>query len=197
VGASIVRSQTKRQCSCSRTVRGWWRYRRKDGRAGPDRIDPESHDDEDRRVKRNRSIPDPTVVPVLTYPDVREAVAWLLSAFGFVERLRIGENHRAQLRIGDGALIVADVRGDRHPPRRGEVAQSVLVRVGDARTHCERARSRGARILMEPTDFEYGERQYQAEDFAGHQWTFSETLADTAPETWGGMLIDPRAGDGS
>ena len=30
---------------------------------------------------------------------------------------------------------------------------------------------------MEPTDFEYGERQYNAEDPAGHQWTFSETLA--------------------
>ena len=33
---------------------------------------------------------------------------------------------------------------------------------------------------MEPTDFEYGERQYSAEDLAGHQWTFSETLADVA-----------------
>jgi hypothetical protein len=48
------------------------------------------------------------VILVLIYPDVREAVAWL-SAFGFVERVRIGDNHRAQLRFGDGALIVADV----------------------------------------------------------------------------------------
>jgi hypothetical protein len=40
---------------------------------------------------------------------------------------------------------------------------------------------------MEPTDFEYGERQYTAEDLAGHQWTFSETLADVAPEEWGGI----------
>jgi len=45
---------------------------------------------------------------------------------------------------------------------------------------------------MEPTDFEYGERQYHAEDLAGHQWTFSETLADTAPEEWGGETIAPR-----
>ena len=34
---------------------------------------------------------------------------------------------------------------------------------------------------MEPIDFEYGERQYEAEDLAGHRWTFSETLADVAP----------------
>ena len=139
-------------------------------------------------MKPNRSIPASTVIPVLTYPDVREAVAWLSSAFGFEERLRIGENHRAQLRFGDGDLIVADVRGDRRPPRAGEVTQYVTVRVQDARAHCTRAREHGARIIMEPTDFEYGERQYSAEDIAGHQWTFSETLADVDPEEWGGIL---------
>ena len=141
-------------------------------------------------MKSNRSIPSAEVVPVLIYPDVREAVGWLEAAFGFSERLRIGENHRAQLSFGDGgALIVADVRHDRVPPRPGESTHSVLVRVEDARAHCERAREAGAKILMEPTDFEYGERQYAAEDFAGHQWTFSETLADADPEDWGGELV--------
>jgi hypothetical protein len=42
---------------------------------------------------------------------------------------------------------------------------------------------------MEPKDFEYGERQYNAEDFAGHQWTFSETIRDVAPEEWGGISV--------
>ena len=142
-------------------------------------------------MKSNHSIPSSTVIPVLTYPDVREAVAWLSAAFGFAERVRIGENHRAQLRFGDGALIVADVRGDRRPPRPGEATHSVMVRVDDARAHCERAREHGARILMEPTDFEYGERQYHAEDPAGHQWTFSETIADVVPEAWGGTSVAP------
>jgi len=140
-------------------------------------------------MKPNRSIPASTVIPVLVYPDVREAVAWLSEAFGFAERLQIGENHRSQLRAGDGHVIVADVRGDRRPPRPGEVTHSVVVRVEDARGHCDRARQHGARILMEPQDFEYGERQYHAEDFAGHQWTFSETLADIAPEEWGGTTV--------
>jgi uncharacterized glyoxalase superfamily protein PhnB len=140
-------------------------------------------------MKPNRSIPASTVIPVLIYPDVREAVSWLCAAFGFVERVQIGENHRSQLRFGDGAVIVADVRGDRRPPRSGEATHSVMVRVADARAHCERAREHGARILMEPADFEYGERQYNAEDLAGHQWTFSETLADVAPESWGGVSV--------
>ena len=123
---------------------------------------------------------------MLVYPDVREAVDWLQAAFGFAERVQIGEDHRSQLSFGDGALIVGDVRHDRRPPRPGEETHSVMVRVEDARAHCDRARAHGARILMEPTDFEYGERQYAAEDLAGHRWTFSETLRDVAPEEWGG-----------
>jgi uncharacterized glyoxalase superfamily protein PhnB len=140
-------------------------------------------------VKTNRSIPSASVVPVLIYPDVREAVAWLGAAFGFVERVQIGESHRSQLQAGDGAVIVADVRHDRRPPRAGEATHSVLVRVEDVNAHCARAREHGARITMEPADFEYGERQYACDDLAGHQWTFSETLDDVAPESWGGILV--------
>jgi uncharacterized glyoxalase superfamily protein PhnB len=137
-------------------------------------------------VKRNRSIPSASVIPVLVYPDVRAAVAFLEDAFGFVERVQIGEDHRAQLAVGDGAVIVGDVRGQRRPPRAGEETHSVAVRVANARAHCEHARTHGAKILMEPTDFEYGERQYTAEDPGGHRWVFSETLRDVEPEEWGG-----------
>ena len=122
---------------------------------------------------------------------MREAVEWLSAAFGFEERLQIGESHRSQMRFGDGAVIAADVRKEQRPPRAGEVTHSVLVRVDDARAHCERARAHGARIVMEPTDFEYGERQYAAEDPAGHRWTFSETLEDVDPASWGGTLVEP------
>src|SRR4051794_36047403 len=140
-------------------------------------------------MKANRSIPSATVIPVLIYPDVRAAVAWLAAAFGFVERVRIGEGHRAQLQFGDGAVIVGDVHGDRRPPRPDGVSHSVMVRVDNVNAHCARAREQGAHIVMEPTDFEYGERQYTATDLAGHHWTFSETLANRAPEDWGGESV--------
>jgi uncharacterized glyoxalase superfamily protein PhnB len=142
-------------------------------------------------MKPNRSIPQSTVIPVLIYPDVRAAVDWLGAAFGFVERVQIGEDHRAQLSFGDGAVILGDVRNERRPPQPGEVTHSVMVRVADARVHCERARKHGARILAEPEDFPYGERQYTVEDLAGHQWTFSQTIADVAPEEWGGISVTP------
>ncbi|MGO9885060.1 MAG: glyoxalase, partial [Solirubrobacteraceae bacterium] len=41
-------------------------------------------------------------------------------------------------------------------------------------------------LLDEPTDFPYGERQYNAIDLGGHHWTFSQSIADVAPEQWGG-----------
>jgi uncharacterized glyoxalase superfamily protein PhnB len=137
----------------------------------------------------NRSIPASTVIPVLVYPDVRAAVAFLSDAFGFEERVRIGEDHRAQLAYEGGGLIVGDVRGAAVAPRADEHSVSVMVRVADARAHCDRARAAGATILMEPTDFEYGERQYHCQDPFGHRWTFSETLADVAPEDWGGISV--------
>jgi uncharacterized glyoxalase superfamily protein PhnB len=51
-------------------------------------------------VLTNRSVPAATVIPVLVYPDVRAAVDWLTAAFGFVERVRVGEAHRSQMRVG-------------------------------------------------------------------------------------------------
>jgi uncharacterized glyoxalase superfamily protein PhnB len=140
-------------------------------------------------VKQNRSIPTATVIPVLIYPDVREAVAWLTEAFGFEERLQIGEAHRSQMNVGDGgAVIAADVRGDRVPPRSGAVTHQLKVRVEDVDAHYARAREHGATILQEPTDFEYGEREYDAADPWGHRWQFSQTLEDVDPASWGGEL---------
>jgi uncharacterized glyoxalase superfamily protein PhnB len=141
-------------------------------------------------MKPNRSIPSAPVVPILVYPDVRAAVAWLTEAFGFSERVRIGEDHRSQMNTGNGgAVIIGDVHGDRQPPRAGESTHQVMVRVDDVYAHCERARAHGAKITMEPRDFEYGERQYHVEDPAGHHWTFSQTVADVAPEKWGGVSV--------
>jgi uncharacterized glyoxalase superfamily protein PhnB len=141
-------------------------------------------------VKHNRSIPDATVIPVLIYPDVRAAVAWLTDALGFVEKVRIGDDHRSQLALGDGAVIVADVRGEQQPPVAGQVTHEIKIRVDDVDGRFERARSRGARVISEPTDFVYGERECTFEDLAGHRWQLTQTLRDVAPEEWGGQSFD-------
>jgi uncharacterized glyoxalase superfamily protein PhnB len=58
--------------------------------------------------------------------------------------------------------------------------------VEDADAHCIRAKAHGARITKETQTYPYGERQYNAEDFAGYSWTFSQSVADVPPEVWGG-----------
>lgn len=129
-------------------------------------------------MRANRSIPRCTVIPELPYQDVGEAMAWLCDTFGFTLRLRIA-NHRAQLNVGDGAVVLTE-RG------AGEATSAVMIRVDDVNSHHERARQHGARILRPPADYPYGERQYTVEDLGGHYWTFSQSIADVDPNEWGG-----------
>jgi uncharacterized glyoxalase superfamily protein PhnB len=131
----------------------------------------------------NRSVPPCTVIPVLSYPDVGVAADWLCKAFGFTVRLRIAD-HRIQLKAGDGCIVLAE--GSSVP---ADSAHLVMVRVPDADGHHERARLHGALVLAPPTDFAFGERQYNAQDFAGHRWTFTQSIADVAPEQWGGVAV--------
>ena len=133
----------------------------------------------------NRSIPTTTVIPVLAYPDVNQAATWLCSTFGFSVRLRVGD-HRVQLNVGDGAVIVREIRPNEVNAALG-MGHSITVRVEDADAHCNRAKEHGARITQEPLTHPFGERQYNAEDFAGHSWTFSQLVADVRPEEWGGI----------
>jgi uncharacterized glyoxalase superfamily protein PhnB len=131
---------------------------------------------------RNRTMPAAVVIPQLIYDDVGAAIAWLCDVFGFVERWHAGD-HRAQLEVpGGGCVVVTEPRTSR--ALHGQ--WSVLVRVGDVDAHHERARAHGATILAPPRDFRYGERQYEAEDLGGHHWSFSQSIADVAPEDWGG-----------
>lgn len=123
-------------------------------------------------------MPGSTVIPVLHYRNVAEAVERLGEAFGFALRLSIGD-HRAQMLVGDGDFVIA----------RGEPGMmQIMVRVNDAREMYERARGSGFVTSGAPVDFPYGERQFSVEDHAGYIWTFSESIADVDPADWGGEL---------
>ena len=134
----------------------------------------------------NLSMPSATVIPVLHYADVPAACAWLCRSFGFVERLRIGD-HRVQLAVGEGAVVVAQMSGA--GAASVGAGHSVMVRVRDVDAHFAQATVAGARTVSEPTTHVYGERQYSAEDLAGRLWTFSQTVANSSPRSWGGELM--------
>ena len=134
-------------------------------------------------MRYNRSVPPCPVIPVLRYPDPGVAAVWLEKTFGFTVRLRIA-NHRIQMRAGEGCFTIAE--GNVTPNGSG----TVQVRVEDVLAHCERARRAGAKIVTELVEHNYGERQYNAEDFYGHRWDFTETVADVEPESWGGTSVN-------
>ena len=67
--------------------------------------------------------------------------------------------------LGDGAVIVREMRGNEVSAALG-IGYSVTIRVEDADAHCK--------------------RQYDADDLAGHSWTFSQSVADEHPGEWGG-----------
>jgi uncharacterized glyoxalase superfamily protein PhnB len=129
----------------------------------------------------NRSCPRSTVIPELAYPDIGKAVDWLCAAFGFTLRIRIA-NHRAQVNVGDGAVVLTELAEG----QRVDAGHSMLIRVENVDQHHARAIKQGAKVLRPPADYPYGERQYTVEDFAGRRWTFSQSIADVDPATWGG-----------
>ncbi|HTU68337.1 MAG TPA: hypothetical protein VMF52_20510 [Steroidobacteraceae bacterium] len=68
-----------------------------------------------------------------------------------------------------------------------------MIRVAEADSLARRAAAAGATLLSEPQTFPYGERQFSAADLAGHVWTFSQSVADIDPGTWGGELVSRGA----
>ncbi len=152
----------------------------------------------DRSVLANRSRPPGDVIPTLYYEDVEKAIDWLCGAFAFTERFRYGPPGSvggAQLVAGGGIVMVSKGRvgqgpgwGDNatfKPPPDGEISVLISVHVEDVDRHFEQAKQYGARIVHPPETYPFGERQYTAEDIAGHRWAFSQSVADVAPEAWG------------
>lgn len=153
----------------------------------------------------NRSAAPGPIAPSLVYEDVGTAINWLCETFGFVERFRYGPEGNlagAQLAVGEGAVFLVGPRqgqspgwGDQatfRPPRSGEVTHDVNVQVVDVDSHFEQTRRSGAHILSAPETYPFGERQYTVEDLGGHRWTFTQSVADVAPEDWGGRSANLR-----
>jgi uncharacterized glyoxalase superfamily protein PhnB len=142
-------------------------------------------------MRNNRSMPSAAIIPELAYADVPAAAAWLCRAFGFSERLRIGD-HRVQLLAEGGAIVVMD--RSRDEPDAMPAAHGVLVRVSGIDAHYARALAAGAEFVSAPATQPFGERQYGARDPGGHRWTFSETVDDVDPASWGGVLVEAEHG---
>jgi uncharacterized glyoxalase superfamily protein PhnB len=122
----------------------------------------------------------PNIFPVMRYVDAAAAVEWLERAFGFEEKaVYRGEDgivHHAELRLGAGLIMFGQHRrggwfGDKAPDPSAS-AHGIYVTVEDVDAHHARAREAGAEIVAEPTDQDYGSREYSARDLEGNLWSF-------------------------
>jgi uncharacterized glyoxalase superfamily protein PhnB len=119
----------------------------------------------------------PTVYPALRYHDAPAAIAWLTKAFGLTEGMVVpgkdGVIEHAELRFGNGMVMLGSVRDDR-PDGLGAASGpvSLYLVVADPDEHHCRAVEAGAEIVRPLEDTDYGARGYTARDPEGNFWSF-------------------------
>jgi predicted enzyme related to lactoylglutathione lyase len=123
--------------------------------------------------------PRAAVLPYLTVPDARAAIAFYADALGatvvgepiVMDDGRIGH---AELALGGGALYLADEYPELglKAPASEAVSVSLMLHVPDTDATLEQARAHGARVQREPYE-NYGARNATFIDPAGHRWMLS------------------------
>jgi uncharacterized glyoxalase superfamily protein PhnB len=115
-----------------------------------------------------------TIFPTLRYDDAGKAINFLIDAFGF-ERHAVysgdnGDIRHAELRLGNGLVMLGSATGDIGATRgRGG---AIYIVVCDPDAHANRARAAGAELIRDPHDTDYGSREYGARDPEGNVWSF-------------------------
>jgi uncharacterized glyoxalase superfamily protein PhnB len=124
----------------------------------------------------------PTISPYLYYEDGVAAMDWLARAFGFRERMRTihadGSLGHAEMELGNGVIMIGCSPEHKNPAHLGQVTVGIYVHVEDVDAHYEQAKAAGAQVDAPPSDRSYGVRSYGALDPEGHQFWFSQPLAD-------------------
>lgn len=124
-----------------------------------------------------------TVIPVLVYEDIEAAHDFLVDTFGFtsggIHRTDDGTVVHAEVRAGDSPLWLHRVTAEHTMTSPRDAAGShggLEVIVPDVDTHFAKVRASAARVDSEPSDQEYGLREYGVRDPEDHRWWFSSPL---------------------
>jgi MerR family transcriptional regulator, thiopeptide resistance regulator len=127
------------------------------------------------------------VIPVVVCEDIAAEHDFLVDFLGFtsggVERDGDGNVVHGEVRAGERRFwlhTVSPEDGLATPKALGAAGGGLVVQVADVDAHFERVRAFGAAILSEPTDQEYGQREYGVRDPEGHSWWFATPFASPA-----------------
>ena len=134
-----------------------------------------------------------TMFPGLRYKNAPAAIDWLCDVLGFDRKLVIpGEDNNivhAQLQLGAGIIMLGSVNENefgKHvkPPDFVDKVntQVAYIYIKDIDKHYQNAKSKGAEMVVELREEEYGGKYYLCRDPEGHLWSigsydpFSEPL---------------------
>lgn len=134
------------------------------------------------------------LAPYLYYSDATAALDWLISVFGFAEKLRYvdanGAVFQATLLAGGVEIQLIDV-GPQYWEAKGvpgPVGQLTVVYVDDVDAQYERIRAAlGPDVdISVPQDQPYGARVFTVPDIGGNTWTFWQEISETVelPAGW-------------
>jgi uncharacterized glyoxalase superfamily protein PhnB len=117
-----------------------------------------------------------TIYPILKYEDARAAIDFLERAFGCEQReVHEGQNGgvaHAELTCGDVVVMLGSTSEGSPIYNQGAGKTGVYVVVDETDQLFERARDAGAEVVMEPTDQDYGSRDFTVRDPEGNLWSF-------------------------
>jgi uncharacterized glyoxalase superfamily protein PhnB len=122
------------------------------------------------------------VIATPAYRDARQAVRFLIDAFGFERHAEYedadGNLVHVELSLGEAMVMpaIAD-QGDygKLLSTVGDVGKPTCgfyVVIGDVAAHHRRALGAGAEIVTEPRRRDHGGEEYTCRDLGGHLWTF-------------------------
>lgn len=121
----------------------------------------------------------PRIYPTFRYRDAAGIIDWLEKAFGFTVHAKHLDGDKvahAQLAFGSALIMLGSVRDDEYGAMVGEPGphggKSTYIAVDDCDRMFERAKAAGATILEEPTDRDYGSREFLCADPEGNVWSF-------------------------
>ncbi|MEQ9815572.1 MAG: VOC family protein [Azospirillaceae bacterium] len=131
-------------------------------------------------MSNTTTIEAPRLYPTFRYRDANRMIDWLVEAFGFevhaLYRDDEGNVAHSQLAFGSAMIMIGHSREDDYGRMVGGPGENggkgIYVAVPDTDQACARARAAGAEILEEPTDRDYGNREFLCRDPEGNVWAF-------------------------
>ena len=124
------------------------------------------------------------IIPSIRYKNCDKAIDWLCEAFNFEVYLKVPSNNgellHAQLIYNDCMLMLgssheSDEFGKLNSSPmelEGQNTASIYKVVSDIDSHYKKAINKGAEIVLDIKDKDYGGRGYTCKDCEGHIWNF-------------------------